>query len=83
MPGVYEANAHALCGWCRAKEFGSRLKDPVKPGKGFSGEEGWGDPTSFVLLRIALGQSGEWAGRDWLENREAVGAYSWGTGGLG
>lgn len=46
----------------------------MKPGKGFLGEGGWGDPTSFVLLRIIPGQSGEWAGRDWLENREAVGA---------
>lgn len=55
----------------------------MKPGKGFLGEEGWGDPTSFVLLRIIPGQSGEWAGRDWLENREADGALSWGTAGLG
>ena len=23
----------------------------------------------------------EWSGRDWLENREAVGAQSWGAGG--
>lgn len=35
-----------------------------------------------MLVRVTLGQSGEWSGRDWLENREAVGAQSWGAGGL-